>query len=63
MVRGRLLVETPEQIQIIRHEISDLQDSLSIVKVKDFMLSLLKRIFERSTHRFNYQTVMSQSFV
>ncbi|MCP5275777.1 MAG: hypothetical protein H6936_13195 [Burkholderiales bacterium] len=45
MVRGRLLVETPEQIQIIRHEISDLQDSLGIVKVKDFYAEPLETHF------------------
>lgn len=45
IVRGRLLVETPEQIQIIRHEISDLQDSLGIVKVKDFYAEPLETHF------------------
>ncbi len=45
MVRGRLLVETPEQIQIIRHEISDLQDSFGIVKVKDFYAEPLETHF------------------
>ena len=45
MVRGRLLVETPEQIQIIRHEISDLQDNLGIVKVKDFYAEPLETHF------------------
>ena len=36
IVRGRLLVETPEQIQIIRQEMATLQQNLNIEKIKDF---------------------------
>jgi hypothetical protein len=45
MVRGRLLVETPEQIQIVRNEIAALQENLGIVKVKDFYAEPLKTHF------------------
>lgn len=45
MVRGRLLVETPEQIQIVRNEIAALQESLGIVKVKDFYAEPLETHF------------------
>lgn len=45
MVRGRLLVETPEQIQIVRNEITALQESLGIVKVKDFYAEPLETHF------------------
>lgn len=36
MVRGRLLVETPEQIEIIRQEMTALQQDMRIEKYKDF---------------------------
>ena len=45
MVRGRLLVETPEQIQIIRDEIAALKETLGIVKVKDFYAEPLETHF------------------
>lgn len=45
IVRGRLVVETPEQIQIIRGEITNLQESLGIAKVKDFYAEPLEGHF------------------
>lgn len=36
IVRGRLLVETPEQIEIIRREMTALQQDMRIEKYKDF---------------------------
>lgn len=36
IVRGRLLVETPEQIEIIRQEMTALQQDMRIEKYKDF---------------------------
>jgi hypothetical protein len=51
IVRGRLLVETPEQIAIIREEIADLRQSMNIEKLKDFYAEPL------STH---FRTLNSQ---
>lgn len=45
LVRGRLLVETPEQISIIRNEIATLKQSMGVERFKDFYAEPLSTHF------------------